>query len=238
MSEILTLLILSTLAGASIPAGAGLAVSDLKWPGILSEPWRRFIVAFGGGALISAVALVLVPEGSESISSLIALTSFALGGVCFCLLDVYLGKLKSSFGQLVAMLTDFIPEAMVLGAAFATGQNTGLLISALIVLQNIPEGFNAFEELTENSTQPAIRLLMGFGLLTLAGPLSGLLGFYYLPDRPELLGMIMLFASGGIIYLVFEDVAPQAKLENHWSPALGAVFGFLLGLAGHLAVSS
>jgi len=181
---------------------------------------------------------VLVPEGSESISSLIALTSFALGGVCFCLLDVYLGKLKSSFGQLVAMLTDFIPEAMVLGAAFATGQNTGLLISALIVLQNIPEGFNAFEELTENSTQPAIRLLMGFGLLTLAGPLSGLLGFYYLPDRPELLGLIMLFASGGIIYLVFEDVAPQAKLENHWSPALGAVLGFLLGLAGHLAVSS
>lgn len=195
-------------------------------------------MAFGGGALISAVALVLVPEGSQSLSLVMALFSFALGGVVFCLLDIYLGKLKSALGQLVAMLTDFIPEAMVLGAAFATGQNTGLLISALIVLQNIPEGFNAFEELTRNSTQSTIRLLAGFGLLTLAGPVSGLLGFYYLPDRPALLGMIMLFASGGIIYLVFEDVAPQAKLENHWSPALGAVLGFLLGLAGHLAVSA
>lgn len=228
---------LSTLAGASIPVGAGLALGDMKRPGMISEPWRRFIVAFGGGALISAVALVLVPEGSEYIPSYVALLSFAAGGVCFCLLDVYLGKLKSALGQLVAMLTDFIPEAMVLGAAFATGQNTGLLISALIILQNIPEGFNAFEELTRNSTQSVIKLLMGFAVLTLAGPVSGLLGFYYLPDRPELLGMIMLFASGGIIYLVFEDVAPQAKLANHWSPALGAVFGFLLGLAGHLAVS-
>ena len=237
MSELLILLILSALAGASIPVGAGMAMLDIEWPDILTEPWRRFIVAFGGGALISAVALVLVPDGSESLSPLLSLLSFAGGGVCFCLLDIYLGKLKSSLGQLVAMLADFIPEAMVLGAAFATGQDTGLLISALIVLQNIPEGFNAFEELTENSKQSVLRLLAGFGLLMLAGPVSALLGFYYLPERPEMLGGIMLFASGGIIYLVFEDVAPQAKLENHWSPALGAVFGFLLGLAGHLATS-
>jgi ZIP family zinc transporter len=42
----------------------------------------------------------------------------------------------------------------------------------------------------------------------------------------------MLFAAGGILYLVFQDIAPQVKLERHWSPPLGAVIGFALGLLG------
>ena len=47
----------------------------------------------------------------------------------------------------------------------------------------------------------------------------------------------MLFASGGILYLIFEDIAPQARLERRWSPPLGAVAGFVLGLVGHLLLT-
>jgi ZIP family zinc transporter len=42
----------------------------------------------------------------------------------------------------------------------------------------------------------------------------------------------MTFAGGGILYLVFQDIAPQAKLQRHWIPALGAVIGFLFGVMG------
>ena len=66
---------------------------------------------------------------------------------------------------------------------------------------------------------------------------SSRLDYFVLTEDHALMGGIMLFASGGILYLVFEDVAPQAKLEKHWMPALGAIFGFVLGLAGHLAVT-
>lgn len=41
--------------------------------------------------------------------------------------------------------------------------------------------------------------------------------------------------AGGILYLVFQDIAPQARLEKHWAPSLGAVAGFLLGVLGHMA---
>ncbi len=44
----------------------------------------------------------------------------------------------------------------------------------------------------------------------------------------------MLFASGGILYLIFQDIAPQVRVEKHWLPPLGAIAGFLLGLIGHL----
>jgi ZIP family zinc transporter len=42
----------------------------------------------------------------------------------------------------------------------------------------------------------------------------------------------MTFASGGILYLIFQDIAPQSKIKNHWIPALGAVLGFAIGLLG------
>ena len=45
---------------------------------------------------------------------------------------------------------------------------------------------------------------------------------------------LLLFAAGGILYVVFQDIATQAKLKKHWLPSLGAVLGFALGL---LAVS-
>jgi len=46
----------------------------------------------------------------------------------------------------------------------------------------------------------------------------------------------MLFASGGILYLVFQDVAPQSHLKRHWAPALGAVVGFGVGMLGQLLI--
>jgi ZIP family zinc transporter len=53
---------------------------------------------------------------------------------------------------------------------------------------------------------------------------------------PVILGGIMLFASGGILYLIFQDIAPQVPLKRSWAPSQGAVAGFALGLVGHLLV--
>jgi len=236
MSEVITVIALSLFAGAAMPVGALIAHLDLKNPGWLGNEWRHFIVAFGGGALISAIALVLVPEGASKVSTFHAATAFASGGILFCLLDIYLNKLQSSAGQLVAMLSDFIPEAIALGAAFAAGESTGLLLAALIILQNVPEGFNAFEELSFHSTIGSTHILLVFCLLAIVGPIAGLTGYYLLSGLDAIMGMLMLFASGGILYLVFEDIAPQAKLANRWVPALGAVAGFLLGLVGNMLI--
>jgi len=60
-----------------------------------------------------------------------------------------------------------------------------------------------------------------------------LLGYFFLSERPVVLGVIMLVASGGILYLIFQDIAPQSRLEHHWAPPLGAVVGFCLALFSH-----
>ena len=50
------------------------------------------------------------------------------------------------------------------------------------------------------------------------------------------IGGIMLFASGGILYLIFQDIAPQSRLDRHWGPPLGAVLGFCITLFSHYLV--
>jgi ZIP family zinc transporter len=65
---------------------------------------------------------VLVPEGADKLPVIQARWWFGAGGLCFYWPHTYLNKLKSSAGQRVAMVSDFIPEAIALGAAAgATG---------------------------------------------------------------------------------------------------------------------
>lgn len=71
-----------------------------------------------------------------------------------------------------------------------------------------------------------------FTLMSLLGPLMSLLGYYFLAAYPQVLGAIMLFASGGILYCVLQDVAPQIPMKNHWLPPLGGIIGFLIGVIG------
>ena len=42
----------------------------------------------------------------------------------------------------------------------------------------------------------------------------------------------MTFASGGILYLLIQDIIPESKLENNYLTALGATLGFLIGIIG------
>ena len=48
-------------------------------------------------------------------------------------------------------------------------------------------------------------------LLALLGPVCGMIGWFWLADQQAILGSIMLFAAGGILYLTFQDIAPQSR---------------------------
>jgi ZIP family zinc transporter len=44
-------------------------------------------------------------------------------------------------------------------------------------------------------------------------------------------------AAGGILYLMFQELAPQVSLKNSWLPPMGALFGFFLGVVGLMLVN-
>lgn len=228
-------ILLSFLAGITIPAGAFLARFDGLLPGWLKDEFRHSVIAFGGGALFSAIALVLVPEGVDRLSAPVALAVFGAGGLVFGFVDYHLSQGVGRVSQFMAMMLDYIPEATALGAMLVGQADVAILLAGLIALQNLPEGFNAWREMSATDKSPA--LIWVFIAMVPVGPVAALFGLWVLADVPAVLGGIMMFSAGGILYLIFEDVAPQVPLERKWGPPLGAVLGFMLGLAGHLAVA-
>jgi ZIP family zinc transporter len=225
---------LSLGAGFAITLGALVASVERINPEWLKEEFRHFVIAFGGGALLSAVALVLVPDGILRQSGLSAILTFLGGGLTFMALDIWLSRREGSASQFMAMMLDFVPEAIVLGAVIASDRGKAILIAVIIAAQNFPEGFNAYREIRDKSQSSSRRLLAWFLVVGLSGPLYVLLGTHVFVNLPIALGMMMTFCAGGILYLVFQDIAPQATLDKHWLPTLGAVLGFLVGMIGHI----
>lgn len=219
-----------------MPIGASIAAVERISPRWLEAEVRHGVIAFGGGALLSAVALVLVPRGVSDLSSLLVVACFASGAIIFMVLDIRLAANNTPFSQLTAMLSDFVPEALALGAIFTSSKGAGFLLAGIIALQNMPEGFNAYRELKVSTKYSRLKILAAFALMALLGPIAGTVGYFLLSDYPKIVSGIMLFAAGGILYIIFQDIAPQSRLKNYWAPPLGAVAGFLLGVLGHILV--
>ncbi len=236
MSDLLDVALAALLAGATIPLGGCVAQIERIHPAWLETEFRHSVVAFGGGVLFAAIALVLVPEGMAATGPGAALFAFGAGGIFFFLIDRLIEKGGGAGAQLMAMLLDFVPESLALGAVLTTQKPVGFLLAGLIALQNFPEGFNAFRELRAAARLRALTVHACFCGLVLLGPLAAVIGYVWLRDLHGLLGAVMLFAAGGIFYLIFEDIAPQARLAYHWAPPLGAVAGFMLGMLGYALV--
>lgn len=235
MEHLLTVGFYAFTSGITILIGGLLSKLDSFPDSTNKSLLLHSVIAFGGGVLLSAVAFVLVPRGIESLSILNVAACFLSGTLLFFFCDKELSRRKTSVSQLMAMMMDFIPEAIALGAVFAHDKDLGLLLALFIGLQNLPEGFNSFKELVATGFTPNQSLLILFPL-SLVGVIGSCVGYIYLHNNPAAIAALMLFAAGGIIYLTFQDIAPMSRIKEHGSPALGASAGFLVGILGNMVV--
>ncbi len=234
MDEIVKITLYTLCAGACIPLGGALAYKEKIKPRWLENEFRHFVIAFGGGILLAAVALILVPEGVAYVDhSVVSVAILLFGGICFFTVERMLGARRREKPQFTAMLLDYIPESLALGGAFAVGAESAPLLALFIGLQNLPEGFNAYRELRAIPQSRSKHILWFMSMLVPIGPIIAVLGYIHLSEITELLGATMLFAAGGILYLIFQDIAPQSRMRRHWAPPLGAVFGFCVGMLGN-----
>lgn len=193
------------------------------------------MMAFGGGIILSAVGLVLVPKGLETLSLWPMIVCFVLGAGLFYFIDKWLAKKGGQMSTLLAMLMDFVPESIALGSIFATDKPTGTLLAIFIGLQNLPEAFNSFRDMVLSGFSVKKTLVIFF-FLSFSGVLGALLGHYFLSDYPDVTAYLMVFASGGILYLIFQDIAPASKMKESFVPSLGATAGFLVGMIGEQVI--
>ena len=225
------IIIFSLLAGSTVFIGGVLSYFFEKT--VINRKVKiqivHFLTAFATGIMLSAVAFVLVPNGMSNLSPINSVFIFLGGSLFFYFLDYYIHKNKTSIPQFLSMLLDFIPESIALGALFVYEPEIGILLAIFIACQNLPESFSSYIELRTSSFSKANALFLLF-VFSFIGLLLSLVGFYLLSDNSELTSALMLFSAGGILYIIFEDIAPSMKLKNSRFIVMGVNLGFVIGM--------
>ena len=213
----------------------------------VKRPTPRFtgtILAFAAGVMLSIIFLELIDKSIVYSGYWTAAIGLALGMVIFYLLDHYLphhhtvtaeethlgGYLKK--GTLLAMgigLHNF-PEGLAIGTGFVGSPELGMSLAILIGLHNIPEGMAVAAPLKQGGySYPrvlAITALAGapMGVGALIGAAIGSISTF-------VLGLSLGFAAGAMLYIVCDELIPDAYESAGAHLSIFGIFaGTLLGI--------
>ncbi len=218
---------------------------------------QRAFLGFAAGVMIAAsVWSLLIPAIEDTIERggvgwIPAAGGFVLGGLFLLLLDTVMPHLHpeenrtegvgSPFRRttllVLAVTLHNVPEGMAVGLAFAMAAQhpddpsffaSAFALALGIGLQNLPEGaavslplrregMSRSKAFIFGSMSGIVELLFGVGITFIAAQI--------LPFMPWMLA----FAAGAMIYVVVEELIPEAHLGEHSNVGtIGVMLGFLL----------
>ncbi|MGQ9730568.1 MAG: ZIP family metal transporter, partial [Candidatus Zipacnadales bacterium] len=137
---------------------------------------------------------------------------------------------------ILAITLHNIPEGLAVGVAFGAAAAglpeasvTGAMALAIgIGIQNCPEGLAVSMPLRREGISPLRSFFWG-QLSALVEPIAGLLGAALVMTMRSVLPYALAFAAGAMIFVVIEDLIPEAQREGHSDLAtMGAIAGFLV----------
>lgn len=222
----------------------------------IGEKTQRVFLGFAAGVMIAAsVWSLLLPsiemaEEQGLIGYLPAGGGFILGGVFLLLLDrllphLHLGSteaegmpshLKRTTMLVLAVTLHNIPEGMAVGLAFALaarGSGSGAFAGALALaigmgLQNFPEGAAISLPLKKEGLSNIRSFIYG-ALSGIVEPIFGVLAVFAAASITGIMPWILSFAAGAMIYVVVEELIPEAHLGEHsHSGTISVMVGFLV----------
>ena len=226
--------------------------------GELNAKLQKTLLGFASGVMVAAsVWSLIVPaieqsqeSGMGQLSFIPAAAGIALGMAFLLLLDVIIphlhvnsdipegpvSKLRKTTMLVLAVTLHNIPEGMAVGIVFAAllaGGNGISLAGAFalsigIAIQNFPEGAIISMPLAGDGNGKGKAFLYG----TLSGivePLAALLTIFLSQWIVPLLPYLLSFAAGAMLYVVVEELIPEASEGEHTNlGTLGFAFGFIL----------
>jgi ZIP family zinc transporter len=228
------------LAASSLVLGAALA---------FARPWPArqvgLVLAFGAGALISAVSFELAAEGIEvgSIHSTAiglgagALAYFGLDGAIAARSAAGRGRAGRRGGEdpgsalALGAFLDGIPEQLVLGIGIAAGEGVGAGLLVAIFVSNLPEAIGSATEMHESGANrpKVLRLWCAIAAICTLASVAG----YGLADAAsgELRAGIDGFAAGALLVMLIDSMIPEASRESGRVAGLVTTLGFAVATA-------
>lgn len=218
---------------------------------------QRMMLGFAAGVMIAAsMWSLLIPaieqaEAAGQVGWIPAAGGSALGIAFLLAMDALLPHLTPASFHLaqgketsprrtallvLAVTLHNIPEGMAVGISFAlaaqsgdSGQLTAALALALgIGIQNFPEGAAIALPLRQDGMSRRRAFFMGASS-GFVEPIFGLLTVLVAGAIQPLMPWLLSFAAGSMLYVVVEELIPEANLcEEGHAGTLGVMVGFLL----------
>ena len=197
--------------------------------------------------LIPAIEMA---EEQGAVGWIPAAGGFVLGGLFLMLLDRLLphlhpgsdspegmpSSLRRTTMLVFAVTLHNIPEGMAVGLSFALAAqggaaNTFAAAAALAIgigLQNFPEGAAISLPLKKEGLSNTRAFLYG-ALSGIVEPIGGVLTVLIAGSVSPVMPWLLSFAAGAMIFVVVEELIPEAHLGEHsHTGTIGVMFGFLV----------
>lgn len=226
---------------------------------------QKLLLGFASGVMIAAsVWSLLIPaiEMAEEQGGnvwLPAAAGFLLGMGFLLLLDsivphIHLdnekpegvkAELQKSTMLVLAVTLHNLPEGMAVGVALAGAMlgNTGITLTGAIVLaigiaiQNFPEG--AIISMPLRNAGATRLKAFWYGMLSgVVEPVGALITLALAEQVVVILPYLLAFAAGAMIYVVVEELIPEAQTGDHSNiGTIGVALGFVLMMILDVALS-
>ncbi len=213
------------------------------------KPGRQvvaYIMAFGSGVLISAVAYDLTAEaftlgGRDAVGIGLAAGALVYAGLAWRIKgpaaesgvpDDGAGARRIALGALL----DGIPESAAIGLTLLGGGGVGVAFIVAVFISNLPEAISASAEFLRAGRSRAWILCL-WGAIAVVSSLSAAIGYALLGGGSAFLqAAVNAFAGGAIMTMLATSMIPQAYEESGRSLGVGLVtvlgFAFAAGLTG------
>lgn len=222
------------LAASSLVIGALLGLAR-RWPDRLVG----CVLAFGAGALISAVSFDLAQEGVRIGDAGYLGIGLAVGACTYFALNRLAGRHSrhatgnGTPGTALALgaFLDGIPEQTVLGIGIAAGQGVGVGLLVAIFVSNLPEAIGSATEMRAAGTPTAKirRLWLLVALICTSATVAG----YAIADAvsPNVNAAVDGFAAGALLVMLIDSMIPDAVRKGGDISGLVTVLGFAVAAA-------
>jgi ZIP family zinc transporter len=228
------------LASSSLVIGALLAL-ERRW----SERQVGVVLAFGAGALISAVSFELAGEGLQVGGLGATAVGLGAGALTYFYLDGMIAQRFSTgrsrggrsqggdAGTALALgaFLDGIPEQLVLGIGLAAGEGVSVGLLVAIFVSNLPEAIGSASEMRAAGTARRGVLVLWCAVAAIC-TLASVAG-YGIADLTsgDLRAAIDGFAAGALLVMLIDSMIPDATRELGRSAGLATTFGFAVATA-------
>jgi ZIP family zinc transporter len=211
------------LAAFSLVLGALLGIAR-TWPDRLVG----LVLAFGAGALISAVSFDLFEDGIDVAGGPAVAAGLAAGALTYFLADRALPEGDAGPALALGAFLDGIPEQAVLGIGLAAGEGVSVGLLAAIFVSNLPEAIGSATGM-HTSKRNIVVLWVGVAIVCTAATVAG----FAIADNVSgtFQGAIDGFAAGALLVMLIDSMIPEARRKGGAVAGLVTVLGFAVAAA-------